>query len=227
MVDPSAALIRWQLSYTNLTKAEWASIEQLFEAAEGKLNSFTFVDPTDNLLMWSEDWTKPVWTVDPLLQITNGTQDPSGGSGAIRIANTAQGVQRVVQTIASASWFQYCFSIYLRSETPVSASLICEGGEESNKSVSIGANWTRMVHAGQLTSRQDGIAFGLELPPGAQIQAFAPQTEAQRAPGSYKKVTDRGGVYTNTRFDSDSLTGIADGPNRNSGRVTLVSGLTS
>src|SRR5580704_12020987 len=85
MADTGAQKVQWQLRYSSLTDAERSSIESLFESSEGQLNTFTFLDPTDNLLMWSEDWTQTVWTVDPLLQLTGGIADPTGGNDAIEL----------------------------------------------------------------------------------------------------------------------------------------------
>ena len=64
MADMGAQKVQWRLRYSSLTDAERSSIESLFEASEGQLNTFTFLDPTDNLLMWSEDWTQAVWTAE-------------------------------------------------------------------------------------------------------------------------------------------------------------------
>src|SRR5260370_32686495 len=82
MSDPAAARVQWQLQYVGLTDGERSSIEQLFEAAEGRLTTFNFLDPTDNLLMWSEDYTNSVWIVDPLLQVAARTAQTAGGEGA-------------------------------------------------------------------------------------------------------------------------------------------------
>jgi hypothetical protein len=43
------------LSYTALSDAELAALEQFFASAQGTLNGFTFLDPAANLLAWSED----------------------------------------------------------------------------------------------------------------------------------------------------------------------------
>jgi len=224
MADDGARTISWQLRYKNLTNDEWSSIEQLFENCEGRLSTFTFVDPTDNLLMWSEDWSRPAWSVDPLIEVTPGAQDPFGGTGALQITNTSQTAQRMFQTIGSASWFQYCFSVYLRSDVATSVRVVASAGLESRKSVIVDTNWTRVINPAKLSSNQDGIAFGLELPAGTRLDAFGPQVEAQPAAGYYKKTTDRGGVYGETRFDTDSLTLVSDGPNENSSVVNLISG---
>src|SRR5579862_2476021 len=61
MSDTGDQTVQWRLRYSNLTDSERAAIESLFEASEGQLSTFTFLDPTSNLLTWSEDWTQPVW----------------------------------------------------------------------------------------------------------------------------------------------------------------------
>jgi len=227
MSDPAAATIRWQLKYSALTDDEWTSLEQLFEAAEGQLNTFTFLDPTDNLLAWSEDWTNSVWSADPMLEVTTGIADPLGGNGAVQITNNGQATQGIVQKIAGPSWFQYCLSVYLRSAAPTEVQLVFSStGQQSANEISVTSSWTRVVMADNLSLNQDSIGFGLQLAPGTQIYAFGAQVEPQPAPGSYMSTTDQAGVYAATRFDSDSLTQITTAPNQNACTVSLVSAIT-
>ena len=224
MSDPAAAMIHWQLKYSELTNDEWSSLEQLFEAVEGQLNAFTFLDPMDNLLAWSEDWTKSVWNADPMLEVTTGIADPLGGNRAVRITNNGQATQGIVQNIAGPSWFQYCLSVYLRSAAPVDVQLVFSStGQQSASEISVTPSWTRVVMATRLSLNQNGIGFGLQLAPGAQIYAFGVQVEPQPAPGLYVSTTDRAGVYSATRFDSDSLTQITTASNQNACTVSLVS----
>ncbi len=227
MTDPGAALVRWQLQYSNLTDNEWSSIEQLFEQAEGRLNTFTFLDPTDNLLMWSQDWAQPVWTADPLVQVAPNIQDPFGGSNAVQLTNTSQTTGRILQAIAGPSWFKYCFSVYLRSDSSVAVELVrTSHGQDSLTTIAVGSAWNRPVIASILAIQQDGISFGLQLPPGSRIEAFGAQVEAQLAAGPYKKNIDHGGVFSSTRFDSDSLQRSADALNQNSCLLNLISALS-
>lgn len=224
MPDPGAAAIQWQLQYSSLTDNEWASIEQLFETVEGRLTTFTFLDPTDNLLAWSEDWTKSVWTTGPLLNVSSGIQDPYGASNAVQLTNTSQTAQRIVQTINGASSFQYCFSTYLRSDTPCTLQVVgSTAGEESLATVSAGPSWVRIARSVSFSTQHDGIGFGLQLPVGTRVEAFGAQVEAQPIAGQYKKSTDRGGVYANTRFASDSLRRTTDASNQNSCGIDLFS----
>jgi len=226
MSDPGAARVRWQLQYLGLTDRERTAIEQLFEAAEGRLTTFSFLDPTDNLLLWSEDYTKSVWTVDPLLQVTSGITDPFGGSDATQVTNTAQAAQSAAQSIGGASWFQYCFSVYLRSDTPSTIQIVFSAaGQELRSAIAVSTMWTRATKTGSIPSNLDVISFRLELPAGARVSAFGAQVEPQLAAGHYKKTLDRAGVYSGTRFDSDSLTITTDTPNQHSCSVSLVSSL--
>ena len=226
MADPGAGLVQWQLQYAALTDNEWSSIEQCFDQVQGRLNTFTFLDPTDNLLMWSEDWTQPVWTADPLVQVVLNIRDPFGGSNALQVTNTSQTMGRILQATAGPSWFQYCFSVYLRSDSPATVELVATSqGQDSLTPIQLSSAWSRAVTAPLLAIQQDGISFGLQLAAGMRIDAFGAQVEAQLAAGFYKKNIDRGGVYAATRFDTDSLQPSTDAINQNSCIVNLVSTL--
>src|SRR5579883_34351 len=225
--DPGASTVRWQLQYAGLTDAEWLSIAQLFQAAEGQFDTFTFLDPSDNLLVWSEDWTQRGWSADPLLTVGIGAQDPFAGSNAIQLTNNAQTTQRMKQAIGGPSWFQYCFSVFLRTDAACQVQLVCStGSQEVATAVAVGATWNRASGSAALSVVQDGVTFSIEVPAGARVYGFGAQVEAQLAPGTYKKTTDLGGVYANARFDSDVLVRAVDGPNQNSCIVRVMSKLS-
>ena len=225
--DTGARAVRWQLQYQGLTDAEWASIDQLFETVEGQLSTFTFLDPTDNLLLWSEDWTQQAWSPDPLIAIGTGAQDPLGGSNAMQITNNAQTTQRVMQATAGPSWFQYCFSLFLRSVVPCVVQLVVSTtGQDWTSPVNVGPKWTRTAGSTVLSAIQDGVSFGIQLPAGVQVYAFGAQAEAQPGAGPYKKTTDLAGVYSSARFDSDTLSRTTDAPNQNSAFIKLMSNLS-
>jgi hypothetical protein len=227
MADTGAQKVQWQLRYSSLTNTERASIESLFEASEGQLNTFTFLDPTDNLLLWSEDWTQAVWTADPLLQVTGGVPDPLGGTGGMQLTNTGATTQQILQNTSGPSSFLYCFSVYVKSAAPTTIQLVVAAtGQSSLTAINTGVSWKRVTTSGSLTVQQDAISFGVQLPVGAQVDTFGAQVEAQPAAGLYKKTIDLGGVYASTRFSSDSLTFAADAPNQNSCQIGLISNLT-
>jgi hypothetical protein len=226
MADSGSQKVQWRLKYSSLTDVERSSIESLFEAAQGQLNTFTFLDPMDNLLMWSEDWTQPVWTADPLLAVSAGVADPLGGSDGMQLTNTADTTQQIVQETSGPSNLLYCYSLYARSNVPATIQLVVTAtGQTTFAAVTTGATWTRVNTSGSLSVTQNGIGFGVQLPPGVQVDVFGAQVEAQPAVGLYKKNIDRGGVYANTRFSSDSLSFTATAPNQNSGQIDLISRL--
>jgi Conserved hypothetical protein 2217 (DUF2460) len=221
--DPGAAQVLWDLNYAGLSAEEFTHIEQLFDAVEGRLGTFTFLDPTDNLLNWTEDFTHSVWTVDPLLQIAGGIADAIGGMGAAQLTNTAQAAQQLDQSIAASSSFQYCFSAYLRSESPCTVQMVAssQSGSPIRQAFSVGSMWARAVAPFHLSSQDDGIHFGVELPAGCSVTIFGPQVEAQIGAGPYKNATDMAGVYAKSRFDSDWLAFTATGPQRYSCSVRI------
>ena len=225
--DTGAGAVRWQLQYTALTDAEWSSIDQLFENVEGRLSTFTFLDPTDNLLLWSEDWTQSAWNPDPLITMGTGVQDPFGGTNALQITNNAQTVQQVVQAISAPSWFQYCFSLFLRADAPGVVQLVVSTtGQDWASPVDVGPSWNRFTASTSLSTTQDGVSFGIQLPAGVRVYAFGAQAEAQPGAGCYKKTTDLAGVYSSARFDSDTLSRTTDAPNQNSTVIKLMSNLS-
>ena len=203
--------VSWRLSYSGLSDAEWTSLASLFTSVNGSYGTFTFLDPTDNLLAWSGDFTEKVWSVDPLLQLTSGAADPEGGQCAVVVLNAGQAPQRITQSIAGAGWFVYCFSIYLRADSACTARLIrSTASGEATQAVDVSQTWNRFVTAGALDGKDDGASFGIEIPAAVTVYAFGAQVEAQPSAGLYKPTLARCGVYAASRFDQDVLTGTAD-----------------
>ena len=87
LADPGAAITEWHLSFAEMSDQELAALEALFQATEGRLTPFTFLDPADNLLAWSEQQNQAVWQADPLLTLTGGVADPMGGTAAFQVSN--------------------------------------------------------------------------------------------------------------------------------------------
>ena len=123
LADPSGATIGWQLRYSNLSDAEAACLRQFFEAMEGSLNSFTFLDPTANLISCSEVLTNPVWEAAPFLSVTGGITDPLGGSNAWQLANSGEAPQAIRQTLNVPTSYAYCFSVFAFSSQPTTIQL--------------------------------------------------------------------------------------------------------
>jgi hypothetical protein len=224
--DAAAKAVSWKLDYHGLTSTEVDAVTSLFEAAEGRLRQFTFVDPTDNLLGHSEALAQAPWTRDPMIEIAAAIQDPVGSSLASRITNNGQADQKFQQTIDAPAQLQYCFSFYVRSDYATAARAVVGAGATSAiESLPVTRVWSRVLYPVQLAVEADSVTFGVVLDGGLTIDVFGMQVEAQAAPSKYKPTYGQGGVYPRARFDEDEIAVTADGPGRYSCSLRIVAGL--
>ncbi len=212
LADPAAEITEWRLEYAGLTDAEAAALEQFFEAAEGTLNGFTFVDPVGNLLAYSEQLNDAAWSADPMLTATAG--DP----GVWHLANTGAAAQGITQTLAVPGGYVCSLSVYLRAAQTTSASLVAGAG---SRGISVGNAWQRFQYTVSVDAATQTTTFGLQLPAGAAVDAQGFQVEAQPGASVYKATTT-GGVYENARLGDDTLAITATDVNQHSATVNII-----
>jgi len=217
LADPNGALTEWQLRYEGLSDTELSSLQQFFMVSEGSLNGFTFLDPTGNLLAWSEDLTNAVWGPGPFLAIGGAVADPLGGTNAFQLTNSGEGAQNVSQTLNVPTGYIYSLSIYVRAAQATAVTLLF--GSHS-VGATAGPNWSRISFSGSGDPAAASILVGIELPPGV-IDVFGPQVEAQPTPSAYQMSTT-GGVYADARFGDDTLSFTTTDVNRHSATVNIV-----
>jgi len=211
LADPAGETTEWILEYSELSDDEVALLERFFTAAEGALNGFTFLDPTANLLEWSEELTDAAWERGPFL-------GAAPGSGYWTLSNSGAGPQSISQTISAPGDYLYCFSVYARARQSVEVTTTV-ATQRSGRVVS--GDWTRLVLAAKGEAGSESVTFGLEIPGGASVDIRGIQAEAQPSASVYK-VSSQGGVYENARFSDDALTVVTTGPNRNSCTVKIT-----
>jgi hypothetical protein len=199
--DVTGGRIEWSLEYGGLTDAEAGALRAFFDLTEGSLESFTFLDPTANLLAWSDQLDDDVWTAGPLLTLTFGIDDPRGGTKAWQLNNPAAGAQSITQTLQVPGEFTYCISVYARSATPATVTLLLDTGRAPR---AISSTWTRVTFAANGTAGAESVIFGFEIPAGAGVDVFGMQVEAQPAASPYHP-SITGGVYPDARFRDDVL----------------------
>jgi hypothetical protein len=219
LADAAAAITEWHLSFEEMSDQELAALEALFQAVEGCLTPFTFLDPVDNLLAWSEQQSQAVWQADPLLTLTGGLPDPMGGTAAYQVGNPTAATLMLQQSINAPASLDYCFSLYARSDQSPQVWLL-RGSATTAQAIS--PQWTRLTSAGQLQDTADSISFGIALDPGTTVDVFGIQAEAQTTASLYKQTAETGGVYPNARFESDTLTITTVGPSRYSCELDIV-----
>src|SRR5580700_5753451 len=105
--DPDAAATGWQLHASGMTLAEWNAIETLFLATSGMWQTFTFLDPTGNLLSDSETLSAGAWTNGALIELTTSIADPLGTTRATRAINAGSAAESVTQILNIPGNFQY------------------------------------------------------------------------------------------------------------------------
>jgi hypothetical protein len=216
--DPAGVTTEWTLSYTDLSDQEAATLRTFFEAAEGSLNGFTFLDPSGNLLAWSDQLTNAVWQRDPALTLSGGVADPVGGKQAWSIANGGAAVQSIAQTIAAPGAYRYCLTAYLQAAAPTTVRL---WAGSNSAGVSVTPVWKRFMLTSLPLSDVTLMRFGIELAALATVEIYGIQVEAQPGPSTYK-ATSRGGVYEGAHLRDDALAITRTGVNRNSCTVNII-----
>lgn len=221
--DPAGAEVSWVLRYRGLTEAECAELESLFRTVEGRRGSFVFLDPADNLLTWSEELSREAWTRDPMLDLSSGIADPFGGTGATRLVNHGTVTQRVEQALPIPSWYQYCLSAWIKSESGGEVTLFGRCGSAGvAKTVRAGVGWRRVSLPVKLGGNEELVCFGMEVGGGGSADVYGLQVEAQAGPSGYRRTRSRSGIYREARFGHDAFEVVAEGPNSHGCTVTVV-----
>jgi hypothetical protein len=218
LADPAAEVTEWLLTYTDLSDDETAALRTFFNAAEGTLNGFTFLDPAGNLLAWSDQLDNAAWQIDPLLSLTAEISDPRGGTRAWRLSNSGGAEQTVGQTLESPGEYQYCLSAYVRAATATGVRLMI-GNQGVRRAVT--SEWTRIAWSTSGDEQASSVRFAIEIGAGNGVDVYGLQVEAQTAASGYKAST-RGGVYEDAHLGDDVLTITSTDVNRHSCTVKII-----
>ena len=218
--DENAARIEWELHARGMTAAEWNSVESLFAQVSGMWQSFTFLDPTGNLLAQSEDLTAGVWTPGALVSVTAAVADPLGTNRASTVVNGSSVDAGIGQTLAVPGNFIYCLSAWVRSAAGTNVTL---SAGSSTRTAATTPVWSRAILTSSPGSASvSSVAFGIQIPAAGSLDVFGLQVEEQLAPSDYK-ITGAGGVYPEARFGSDELLVRAQGTDVYDAIIRIVS----
>jgi hypothetical protein len=222
--DSGMAVVEWDLQYSGLSDEEASALEQLFVKSEGELRTFVFLDPTGNLLAWSESFGEDAWVKDPLLTMEDGRPDPTGGTNAFLLQNTTGAAQSMRQTVRAPARYQYCVSAWLR--TTAQGQAVMRIASE-RRACWAGSEWARISMVGFPGGDEETVTFGLEVQPGQALEVFGFQAEAQPGASGYQRTGSSGGVYPLARFGGADLRITAEAPNAHACRVRVVSNANS
>lgn len=214
--DPDYEERSWQLAFRELSDAEWLALESLFATVEGRLQTFTFLEPGANLLGWSEKLTQTPWSVAGTA--LDGQADSLGGARGSRLSAGSN----AGQALAAPSSYRYAASAWLRTTGGGAKLRVSDNGAQVLEvDVDSTGQWKRYAVHYAASSATDQMK--LELVAGAaDLEIHGPQLEAQAYASPYKVSSAQGGVFANVRFDQDALTDEASGPGRHDTRVRLI-----
>jgi hypothetical protein len=216
--DDAAEVTSWRLEYAGLSDEELAELQAFFISVEGRLRSFTFLDPTANLLSWSAALDHDAWERDPLLTATSGSSDPAGGTAAWKLSNAGLARQALRQTLATPGAYVYCLSAYCRCEKPATIDLSIGAVD---RSFQVGGEWKRLNFSGRGEESSESVTFAIGMEANSEIEVYGIQAEAQPSPSDYKESL-RGGIYSEARFYNDSFTFTSTAPNQHSCAVEII-----
>jgi hypothetical protein len=215
LADPAAGALVWELALTGLSDEEIGAMQSLFEQVAGQLMPFTFLDPFDNLVQWSEDLSAAVWTRGPYLSFPATVPGPLNGSTAQAVCNGSQAIQSISQALAVPASLQYAASVYARSDGGGQVTLFANaGGQSFSMPFMIGAAWQRFTFPVTPGGSATQATFGVTLSAGSTIDLFGFQVDAQAGASKYKPTAAQSGVYVNAYFLNDSLVVTAYGVNQ-------------
>jgi len=195
----------WDLEL-DLTNAELALVEAFFVAHDGPYEGFVFLDPSDNLLKWSENFQQAAW---------EKTQPSFFQMAGTRITNTS-GSPNVLSQAVPVQGIEMTASVWLKSATaPITLRLT--GAVE--RVALPGDDWARYT----LTGTPGGPSgLEIELPAGAAVDVTGSQLVTGRAGGVYVRTGAISGYHTNAHFESQELQHRALGPGRNQVRLRIA-----
>lgn len=208
----------WEVHYSGLTEVEGQRLEAFFQSAQGRRRSFAFVDPTSNLLGWSSDLGHTAWERTPLLSLALGGTDPRGGDAAATIVNGSQLMGGMSQSIPCPATYTYCLSVWLRAHAASMCELMIG---DARSPVRVAEHWQRFEASSEAGTSP--VSFGVRVPAGNAVSLYGMQAEAQLSASEYIATSGPGGVHASARFDQDSLTLQATGPDDYSTVVRVVS----
>lgn len=218
--DNYGGRVEWKLAYQELSAAEATTLNQFFRDSRGTFGTFAFVDPTANLLGWSEDLSKPDWQRG-LLSTAPSQPGPDSTLTATRIGNPVGAPQQLTQTVALPGEYTTCFSAWLRSDAPGAVTLSRGSAAQTAVTTPI---WRRHYLTASVTG-EDNAPFGIEIQPGHAVDVYGLQAECGPYPAQYRPTAPPAGIYDRTSFANDELAITATGFELFAAEFTLISRL--
>ena len=176
--DRSARRVEWELTYNNISAQDVDALQSHFRICSGPFRSFVFLDPTENLLPFSNSLSAPVWLQSNQIQIEDGIADPLGGEQGFRLTNNGQAAADLYQALDIPTYFAYSLSVYVRSSETSQIGLFFRSENDSRiQEYTCSSSWARLSAQAKLSQQSHELSTGFTLAPGQQMEIFGPQLE--------------------------------------------------
>ena len=219
----------YTLNLKKLTDAETAVIENFFLAQFGRYGQFAYIDPTGNLLQYSDDYAQAPWTKACL--VGGSLADPAGGTAAKLLSGNGSGNSSLTQTVSidpSVAGSVACFSVYLKAITAPGAFnvYLTDGTTTTNVAcvLTLGT-WTRVSvpwtfgASGLVTV---GVGGNAKWTGANQIAMFGPMLCMTTGAAVYLRTPGFAALRPLCRFDQDVLDIAYRAPNQNDVTLKIV-----
>ena len=201
--EPTDSSLRWRLNFAGLSALEASTLRTFFEVTQGKLKDFLFLDPSGNLLTWSEDVTRPNWLKAPLTAASSAV----GTNSVVHTFGGGPGnVCAITQTLAVPANSLICASLKARASAPIVLKLlVTDSVVESYVSVTLTDTWkgVTVAHQGSGSGQEKSVQISLPLGGTADISEL--MVSPQPFPAVYVPTREGSGIHQETRFDQDDL----------------------
>jgi hypothetical protein len=216
---------KFKVNYSCITDAEVATLKTFFESQYGRYGEFRLLDPSGNLIPYSEDFTALQWDKTNGISIAGSTTDPFGGNLATRLS-AAPGNSFILSIFGPAdgglNGFVVCASMWVKAES-VNQNLfigfVDSGFSRTDAEVYMVpmGSWKRISHTATLWDNNyfRVIIGGDGTWDASVIDVFGVQVAPTKGEGAYVRSPDNYGYHEYVRFDTDSFQRQAIGPNQN------------
>lgn len=234
---------QWVLALSLLQDSEVSDWISLFKYCQGGYLPFSFVDPWDNLLQYSEQQEQSPWAAtNATVAATSLVADPYGQlSGRVRNVNFSMAgdgalVSQEIPILPGGSGnsrskgITFTFSTYLRAVVggPTVVSLFLEDlnglGEYVQVMCSLTPSWQRFsaTHSFLPTNSGSGVICGIYDPNGTGlVSVFGTQLETAGKPSGYKQTTSYCGYHPTCYFQTDEFDHTASEFNLNTSQFVI------
>jgi hypothetical protein len=107
----------WQLGYASLSGQEANTLTNFFDICQGRLRAFTFIDPAENMLTSSSDFSNESWQNLSSIRLLPNSSDPVGGDAAFVVTNNGQTSEELTADACRAGQLSILF-LALRTKRP-------------------------------------------------------------------------------------------------------------